>query len=359
MLDRRWLTNDGPLVRELEDTVAGAVGVRHCIATSSGTVALEITARAAGLRGEVIMPAFTFVGTAHALAWQGIEPVFCDIDPRTHTLDPAQVEDLISERTTAILGVHLWGMPCAPDHLAAVADRHDLPLFFDAAHAFAGARGGRTIGTFGHAEVFSFHATKFVNAFEGGAIVTDEDELAARCRVLRNFGFVDYDEVAALGINGKMTEASAAMGLTSLESRGTFEAANRRNHAAYADGLAELPGIALLRPRPGDRLNHQYVVIEVGGDSPLPRDALHAVLWAENVHARRYFFPGCHRSEPYRAAFAASGRRLPATDGVAERVLCLPTGTAMELEDIARICELVSEAQRESGRILSRLSPSQ
>ena len=171
LLDRRWLTNNGPLVQELEGRLTAYLGVKHCILMCNATVALEIAIRALGMKGEVLVPSFTFVATAHALQWQEITPVFCDIDPRTHSLDPASVERLITPRTTGILGVHLWGRPCAVEQLTTIARDRGLKLLFDSSHAFGCSHRGHMIGGFGDAEVFSFHATKFFNTFEGGAII--------------------------------------------------------------------------------------------------------------------------------------------------------------------------------------------
>lgn len=176
MLDRRWLTNNGPHVQEFERRIAATIGVEHCVATCNATIALEILIRALGLGGEVIVPSMTFIATAHALHWQHVMPVFCDIDPLTHNLDVRQVEAAITERTTGIIGVHLWGRACDVGALADVAGRHELKLIFDAAHAFACSHKGEMIGGFGDAEVLSFHATKFLNSFEGGAIVTNNGE---------------------------------------------------------------------------------------------------------------------------------------------------------------------------------------
>jgi len=216
ILDRRWLTNNGPYVQEFERRIAETIGVKHCIATCNGEMGLEIAIRALELKGEVIVPAFTFVASAHALQWQEITPVFADIDPETHLIHPASVRRLITPRTTAILGVHIWGQTCAIEALEEIAREHHLRLLFDAAHAFGCTRHGRSIGTFGDAEVFSFHATKFVNSLEGGAIVTNHDDLARKIRLMKNFGFFGYDDVGYIGTNGKMNEFSAAMGLTSL-----------------------------------------------------------------------------------------------------------------------------------------------
>ena len=263
IFDRRWLTNDGPLVRELERQVAQELGVKHCIAMCNGSIALEIAIRAVGLEGEVIVPSYTFIATAHALWWQGITPVFADIDPATHSLDPEAVRRMITPRTTGIIGVHLWGKACAVDALQQVADEHDLHLIFDAAHAFMCSHGNRMIGSFGRAEVFSFHATKFFNTFEGGAVTTDDDELAQAMRLMRNFGFAGYDNVIHPGTNGKMTEICAAMGLTNLDAVDAVISANRRNYEAYLEAFASIPGLSLLAYDPRERGNFQYVVLEV------------------------------------------------------------------------------------------------
>ena len=184
LLDRYWLTNHGPFAKEFEREIARRVGAKHCIATCSGMLALEIAVRAADLGGEVIVPSFTFVATAHALMWQQVTPVFCDIDPRTHNIDPTKVEELITPRTTGIVGVHLWGRSCNVDALTEVARKHKLRLLFDAAHAFGCSHHGKMIGNFGDAEVFSFHSTKWLNSVEGGAVVTNDDELAAKVRLM-------------------------------------------------------------------------------------------------------------------------------------------------------------------------------
>jgi dTDP-4-amino-4,6-dideoxygalactose transaminase len=356
VLDRRWLTNDGPCVKELEAAVARAAGTRHAVATCNGTLALDIAARALGLGGEVIVPAFTFVASAHALAWQGLTPVFCDVDPRTHLIDPASVRARVSPRTSAILGVHLWGQPSDAAALDAIAREHRLALLFDAAHAFGCTHRGRPIGTFGRASVFSFHATKVVNAFEGGAVVTDDDALAEEIRLLRNFGFAGYDRVVRLGTNAKMSEVSAAMGLAGLDAMPEVVDANRRNHGTYRAALADVPGIRLLAYDARDDNTHQYVVAEVDpAAAGLTRDTLVDVLFAENVLARRYFAPGCHRMEPYRSRPGAGDVELPVTDRLAERVLVLPTGTALGKEDVHAVAALIALAVREAAGVNERL----
>ena len=211
ILDRHWLTNDGPLVKQFERRLAELIGVKHCISTCNGTTALEILIRTLGLDGEVIIPSFTFIATAHCLKWQGITPAFCDIDPTTYTIDPTRLDKLLTSRTTGIIGVHLWGRPCDIEALSEFADRRGLSLVFDAAHALGCSHRGRMVGGFGCAEVFSFHATKFMNTFEGGAITTNDDDIAERARLMKNFGFSGLDTVVSLGINGKMSEPCAAM----------------------------------------------------------------------------------------------------------------------------------------------------
>ena len=357
VLDNRWLTNQGPYVQEFEEKIAAMVGVKHCIAMCNATVALEIVIRALGCKGEVIIPSFTFIATAHALQWQEITPVFCDIDPRNHMIDPRRVEELITPRTSAIIGVHLWGQSCDTDSLAEIANRHKLKLIFDAAHSFACSRNGQLLGSFGDAEVFSFHATKFFNTFEGGAVTTNNDELAARIGLMRNFGFSGYDKVIYIGTNGKMSEISAAMGLTGLESLEEFISINRLNYQQYQSELANIPGVKMLTFNVHDEANYQYIVLELDESvTGVSRDQLLDLLWVENVFARRYFYPGCHQMEPYRSYFPHAGLLLPETEKLVKRVLVLPTGTAVGKEEIEGICQVIRVAVADGHEIKKRLS---
>lgn len=332
--DRGWLTNNGPMVQELEARIAQRLGVRHCVAMCNGTIALEIAIRALGLEGEVIVPSYTFIATAHALHWQAITPVFADIDPATHNLDPAAVRRMITPRTTGIIGVHLWGRPAPVEALQAIADEAGLQLMFDAAHAFDCTHGGRKIGGFGRCEVLSFHATKVFNTFEGGAVVTDDDDLAEAMRLMRNFGFRGYDNVVHPGTNGKMPEINAAMGLVNLEALPGFVASNRLKHAAYGVALAGIDGVELLAYDPATDPNHHYVVVMV---DPGRRDEIVAALQAENILARKYFWPGCHRMQPYRDLFPHAGLLLENTEAVARRVVVLPNGASLPDDAIALI----------------------
>ena len=312
----------------------------------NGTVALEIAIRALGLEGEVIVPSYTFIATAHALHWQAITPVFADIDPVTHNLDPAAVRRMITPRTTGIIGVHLWGRGAPVDELQAIADEHGFKLMFDAAHAFGCSYRGKMIGNFGACEVLSFHATKFFNTFEGGAVVTNDDELAETMRLMRNFGFSGLDNVIHPGTNGKMIEVAAAMGLVNLDAIDEVIAVNRRNHQAYREAFFDLPGINLLTFDEAERNNYQYVVMEVGEDCPVSRDHIIEALHAENILARKYFWPGCHNMQPYRELYPHAGLLLPNTEQVAARVVVLPTGTTMDKEminDVAAVIRVLIE----------------
>jgi dTDP-4-amino-4,6-dideoxygalactose transaminase len=342
MLDQRWLTNNGPYVQELEEKLAEFLGVRHCIAVCNATVALEIAEQALGLKGEVIIPSFTFVATAHSLQWHGITPVFCDIDPVTHNIDIKKLEGLITSRTTGILGVHVWGRACDIEGLTRIVQNFNIKLIFDAAHAFACTHQRRMIGGFGDVEVFSFHATKFFNSFEGGAITTNNDELAKTIRNMRNFGFAGLDNVISVGTNGKMSEISAAMGLTSFESIEEFIEANRNNYLAYAEGLSGIPGLKLVNYDHKEKNNYQYIVIEINEEAAgISRDLLVKILHAENIRARRYFFPGCHQMEPYLSHFRNANLVLPETEKLTHKVLQLPTGTAVGEVEIDQICDLI------------------
>lgn len=352
ILDAGWLTNDGPCVREFEQRIADLAGVRHCVAMSSGTAALEIASRALGLVDEVILPAFTFVATAHALMWQGIRPVFCDINPGSHQIDPGALEALINHRTSGILGVHLWGQPCDVDALTEIAKRHGMPIMFDACHALGVERNGRRVGGSGACEVFSFHATKILNTLEGGAVVTNDSQLAEKLRFMRNFGFSGEDCVAHLGTNGKMNEISAAMGLTLLEELDDLVGINEANYHAYAREIESVPGLTLMEYPPDGQYNYQHVVMMVDEtEAGLARDDVVDVLRAENVLARRYFYPGCHRMKPYAAMHEYASVNLPVTDDVAARVLVLPTGPQLTEDGISRIGGLLRRALASGPRI--------
>lgn len=343
MFDRRWLSNDGPFLKEFESRICDLLHVNHAVAMCNATVALEIACRSLGFKGEVILPSYTFVATAHALQWQEITPVFCDMDPETHNIDTRCIERLITPRTSGIIGVHVWGRPCETAVIEEIAARRGLRVMYDASHAFGCSHNGRMIGNFGECEVFSFHATKFVNCFEGGVVTTNDKELADKMRLMRNFGFETFDRVVYLGVNGKMSEVCAAMGVTNLEAMDEFIAINRRNYQLYRQLLDGAPGIRVVEYNPSEKNNYQYMVIEVDESvCRVSRDALVAHLHSHNIIARKYFWPGCHQMEPYKSLQPNAYVLLGQTNRTAARVIVLPTGQAVGEVEIRRVCEAIS-----------------
>lgn len=356
ILDSKRLTNDGPYVNEFERRIATVTGAQHVVAVCSGTAALEISARALGLTGEVIVPSFTFIASAHCFSWLGLTPVFCDIRA-DHGIDVAHAESLITDRTSAILGVNIWGNACDIDGLMDLKRRFDLKILLDSAHAFGGTFRGTPFGSFGDVEIFSFHATKFVHSFEGGAICTRNDRLAEKVRGMRNFGFSGFDRVSDLGTNGKMSEISAAMGITSIEEMDAVAAVNRRRYATYERCLAAVPNVRLLAYAASEKNSFQHVVVEIETSAlPLTRNQIHDILWTENVSVRRYFWPGCHRMPVYAAGHA--DLCLPRTEKISESVLILPTGPNVTEDDVEHICELLATTVKEGEAIAARLEKS-
>lgn len=346
ILDRRVFTNNGPCVRELEARLAAYIGVRDCVLVANATLALELLARVLGLRGEVIVPSYTFIATAHAFRSQGLRPVFCDVEPDSMNLSVEHCRQLLGDRTAALCGVHLWGRAAAVEALQALADSAGVPLLFDAAHAFGSRLGARVLGSFGRAEVFSLHATKIFHSMEGGAICTNDSALAEALRRSRNFGFVDYDDVGSLGTNAKLCEMSAAFGLAMLDQLDETLQRSRAVYRAYSTALQDIPGLSLIEY---DETQHncQYAVLRVDAQKlGLSRDQLMRALHAEGIIARRYFTPGCHRSMPYRDE-PGGAVCLPVTEALCERVLVIPAGAALtEPEFDAIVATLHAAAER-------------
>lgn len=345
IFDRRWFTNNGVVVREFESKLCQYLGVKHCIPVCNATVGLQLACHALDLTGEVILPAFTFVATPHAVHWEGLTPVFADVDLDTHTICLDSVESLITEKTSAIVGVHVWGHACHTERLDQIADKHGLSVMYDAAHAFACADRGKMIGNFGRCEVFSFHATKFFNTFEGGAIATNDDQLAEKIRLMTNFGFAGMDRVVHLGTNAKMTEISAAMGISVFARLDEILECNRANYLRYQQLLGKIEGLRLFSYDHLEKTNWQYIVIEIDESKfGASRDQVFQWLVDHNVIARRYFFPGCHQMEPYQSQFGDLSNQLPKTEALCQRVLCLPTGSAVSLENVDEVCQLIKSS---------------
>ncbi len=357
IIDNKWLTNAGPKVKELESKLADYLGVKNVILMCNATIALEIAIRAMDLKGEVIMPSFTFIACAHALQWQEITPVFCDIDPLTHNIDPNLIEQHITPRTTGILGVHLWGRPAKVEQLTDIAEKHKLKLFFDASHGFACTYKTKRLANFGLAEIFSFHATKFFNTLEGGAVVTNDDELAGKIRLMKNFGFAGYDNVVYIGTNGKMNEVSAAMGIANLNHIDKVIEKNKANYSIYRKELSAIPGLSMILYNEHESNNYQYIVFEVDENTTgISRDKLISILHKENILARKYFYPGIHNMQPYKSLYPYAKQMLSNTELIATKVISFPTGTAISDEEIYSICKIVRYAIENSYNINKELN---
>lgn len=355
IFERQYYTEYGPLNQQLEQKLQQFLGVKHAICVTNATIALMMLADAMGLKGKVILPGFTFIASAQSLSWAGIEPVFSDIDPDTHQIALDQIAALIDKDVSAIMGVHLWGGACEPKALAELAEAHGVQLYFDAAHAFGCSVDGVRIGNFGRAEVFSFHATKILSATEGGCICTNDDELAARLRTMRSSAGAGKPVEVTKTVNGRMSEAQCAIALMSLEDFPFNQMNNENLYRLYAAQLAKIPGLHLVKPSGVSFSNYQYVVCRVDERAfGLSRDVLIALLKAENVNTRRYFYPGLHRSIPYAQELPQYLDRLPNTDTLSATCIQLPIGALVSAQNVERICEILSRAHHAAPAILAK-----
>lgn len=339
--DSKVLTNGGPMHQQLEQALCDYLGVEHIALFNNGTIALLTALQTLRITGEVITTPYSFVATAHSLLWNGIKPVFVDIDPDTLNLDPARIEAAITSRTTAIMPVHCYGNPCDVDAIQRIADKHGLKVIYDAAHAFGVQDAGGSILRHGDLSVLSFHATKVFNTFEGGAIVCPDAETKLRINHLKNFGFVNEVTVVEAGINGKMSEINAAFGL--LQLKHIDEAMERRHQIdrQYRTLLSEVKGIRIVEES-GQRVsNKSYFPILVEPDYPFSRDELYQRLRDANVFARRYFYPLISDFPMYQELESANPDNLPVATLIAGKVMCLPIYPALADEDIERIVSVI------------------
>jgi dTDP-4-amino-4,6-dideoxygalactose transaminase/predicted O-linked N-acetylglucosamine transferase (SPINDLY family) len=338
--DSKYLTNGGQFHQKLEQALCEHLGVEHISLFANGTLALMTALQALGIKGEVITTPYSFVATSHALMWNGLQPVFADIDPVSFNLDPDRIEAAITPRTTAIMPVHCYGTPCDVERIDAIARKHGLKVIYDAAHGFGVRSDGQSILRHGDLSVLSFHATKVFNTFEGGAIVCRDAAMKQHVDRLKNFGIADEVTVVAAGINGKMHEVSAAFGLLQLE--GIDAAIEKRSQVAahYRRLLADVPGVAPM-PELGHEANFGYFPILVSDAYPLGRDGLYEKLRAAGVHARRYFYPLISEFPMYRDIPSAAPDNLPQAAAAARQVLCLPIYPALEMHDIEYIVGLI------------------
>lgn len=339
--ESRILTNKGPFHEQLEQALCDYLGVEHLALFTNGTIALVTALQALRITGEVLTTPYSFVATSHSLLWNSIKPVFVDIDPNTCNMDPDRIEAAITPQTTAILPVHCYGNPCAVERIQRIADNYGLKVIYDAAHAFGVRYKGKSLMSHGDLSVLSFHATKVFNTFEGGAIVCPDAKTKQRIDFLKNFGFADEVTIVAPGINGKMSEFNAALGLAQLKHSSQAIEARQKLADIYRSNLRDVAGIRLMPESENTVSNAAYFPIFVGDDYPESRDALYERMKAEGVYGRRYFYPLISSMPMYRSLSSAYPSNLPNAVSVSERVICLPLYTSLESGDVMRVISLI------------------
>lgn len=340
--DSRWLTNMGKNHEKLTEELEKYLKVHKISLFTNGHMALELCLQAMNLHGEVITTPFTFVSTTHAIVRNGLKPVFCDIKPDDFTMDPDKIEELITEETSAIVPVHVYGMPCDVEAIEKIAKKHGLKVIYDAAHAFGVELGNRSIGSYGDASMFSFHATKVYHTIEGGAIATEDEDLIYKLWMLKDFGIKDEEIVDGIGANAKMNEFAAAMGLCNLLH--VDEDINRRKMATdmYRNLLKNVPGITVLPKKENVKLNYAYFPIVVNEkEYGHTRDELKDVLSERNVKVRKYFYPLCSDMDCYKGRFDSDN--TPVAKYVSDRVLTIPLYAEIEADDVDYICNIISD----------------
>lgn len=337
----KWLTNAGPFHAQLESELATHLRVRHLALVANATIGLITALQALRISGEVITTPYSFVATGHSLLWNNIKPVFVDIEPDTLTLDPAKIEEAITPQTTAIMPVHVYGRPCNIEGIQKIADSYGLKVIYDAAHAFGVTYRGRSILDFGDLSILSFHATKVFTTCEGGAIACRDEKMKQRIDFLKNFGFADELTVVAAGINGKMNEMQAALGLLQIKYIVASIARRRQIDALYRDGLGDVPGIRLLQPPKDSEQNFAYFPVMVEPEYPISRDALYDKLRQHGIHPRRYFYPLITDFPMYRGLPSAAPGRLPVAMDVSRKVLCLPIYPALHDDAVQKVIGII------------------
>jgi dTDP-4-amino-4,6-dideoxygalactose transaminase len=346
----QWLTNNGPKHQALERALQSELGVPHVSLFNNGTVALVVACRSLRLSGEVITTPFTFPATPHVLTWNNVRPIFCDIDPVTMNMDAEKIESLITPGTTGILPVHVYGTPCDVGRIQEIADRYGLKVIYDAAHAFGVEVNGSGIGNFGDISMMSFHATKVFHTAEGGALLFRDNRLKDRIGFLKNFGIKNEEEVVMPGINGKMNEIQAVIGLEVLKCLAQDTERRKELVATYQACLADMEGITLLPEPPGVRGNYQYFVIRVNQrEFGCSRDEVHAQFRKYNVFTRKYFYPLCSDYPCYRHIPSAAAANLPVAQQVVKQVLCLPLYSKLTCDDVERICTMLKTFRKARG----------
>ncbi|MBE6283190.1 MAG: DegT/DnrJ/EryC1/StrS family aminotransferase [Mediterranea massiliensis] len=339
---RKWLTNNGHYHKELEKALAAYLKVPYVCLFTNGTLPLMCALQALRITGEVITTPYSFVATTHSLWWNGIKPVFVDIDPVTCNLDPDKIEAAITPKTTAIMPVHVYGKPCDTERIQAIADKYGLKVIYDAAHAFGVEVDGKGIMNAGDMSTLSFHATKVYNTIEGGALVCHDEKTKARIDYLKNFGFAGETEIVAPGINGKMDEVRAAYGLLNLKQVDAAIEARHQVAIQYRDALKEVAGITFMEDMTGVKHNYSYFPIFVDAEKySITRDELYFKMKEQNVLGRRYFYPLISDFSTYRGLPSANKENLPVAHQIADSVICLPMYHDLSREDIERILGVI------------------
>lgn len=339
---RKWVTNNGEYHKHLEAALCEYLKVPYVSLFTNGTLPLITALQALNISGEVITTPYSFVATTHSLWWNGIKPVFVDVEPDTGNIDPAKIESAITKRTTAIMPVHVYGTPCKTKEIQEIADKYGLKVIYDAAHAFGVEVNGESVLTAGDMSTLSFHATKVYNTIEGGAMVMHDAETKKRIDHLKNFGFQNEVEVVAPGINGKMDEVRSAIGLLNL--RQVDRAIENRKKVArlYQVALREVPGITMWKELPGVRHTFAYFPILINEQEyGMSRDALYAKMREQNVLGRRYFYPLISSFATYKGLESADPKNLPVATDLANRVICLPMHHELSDDDVKRVLDCI------------------
>lgn len=338
------LSNNGPLHQELEQALCRYLGVKHLSLCANGTIGLMLALRALDLSGEVITTPFTFPATAHAITWLGLTPVFADIDPVYFNLEPGKIEEAITERTSAILPVHVYGNLCEVEKIQKLSEKYHLPVVYDACHGFGEKFGGKSILQSGDFSVLSFHPTKVFSTFEGGAVISRTAEMKNRIDLLKNFGIADEENVLLPGINGKMNEVQAAFGLVQLRYMDAGREKRKALTSYYRKCLEGVNGLAMIPEMAGLESNCSYFPVLIDGRvAGIDRDRLYEIMRTEGIHPRKYFHPLVNRTSAYAGQPSAAEDNLPVAADVAGKVLCLPMFADLERTDVDRICNLIKK----------------
>ncbi|MDX1701231.1 MAG: DegT/DnrJ/EryC1/StrS family aminotransferase, partial [Melioribacteraceae bacterium] len=340
----KWLTNNGVQQRTLENELKNYLSVKHLSLFTNGTLALLLGLKALNLKGEVITTPFTFPATVQALDWTGLTPVFCDIDPLTLTIDATKIESLITEETCAILGVHVFGNPCDVEKIQDIADKYKLKVIYDGAHTFGSKIDGKPISCYGDMTMYSFHATKLFNTVEGGALSFNDESLNIKLDHLKNFGLAGPEEVVLSGLNAKMNEVQAVIGLEVLK---IVDQERRKRHeikVTYEQYLKDIPGIRVLTKLEYQKSSYQYFVIEIDESKfGYTRDWLHEELKKYNVFTRKYFYPLCSDFIWYQHLKSVQSNNFPNAQKSVKQVLSMPYYGELKLDDVVKICRIMKE----------------